>query len=427
MAIDRTFVAITPKRLAEIIMTARRRVVYAAPSLSMDVATALINARDRLSSEAVAVVVDVSEGVLRVGYGVADALAMLREKELPVRHADGLRISLIVADDEGFIFALSPLLVEENNQVDDRPNAVRASRGQIEQLVRAVLPPSAPLNNNEQLMPSATSVAVQRAEIGRVIAPPAQIEKIEEAINANPVENFDLKRVVNVFSTHFQFFEFQVVGASVEKRTVQLPKELLLSIRDKATRDRITAAFKMLSNRSQISGENVHKKAVEIRKRLIRHHPVYGGVVLKTSRAALDNEISTLEKLIEMHKKAVLAAFDKDVTKSIDELVKGFWRDIARNPPQELTDQGITKPTTEQAKDYLRRKLIDAFPKAQDLAGEMRVTTVIKDITWNTLNEKGFVDWLGKQWPERTDLNKPFEQYRAARERTEPQGIGIKQ
>jgi len=47
----------------------------------------------------------------------------------------------------------------------------------------------------------------------------------------------------------------------------------------------------------------------------------------------------------------------------------------------------------------------------------MRVTTVIKDITWNTLNDSGFVDWLRKQWPQRTDLRQPFEQYRAARER----------
>jgi hypothetical protein len=47
----------------------------------------------------------------------------------------------------------------------------------------------------------------------------------------------------------------------------------------------------------------------------------------------------------------------------------------------------------------------------------MRLTPVVKDITWSTLNEKGFVDWLRKQWPDRTDLRQPFEQYRAARER----------
>ena len=70
-----------------------------------------------------------------------------------------------------------------------------------------------------------------------------------------------------------------------------------------------------------------------------------------------------------------------------------------------------------RTKDYLRHKLLEAFPKAEALAGQMRVTTVIKDITWNTLNDSGFVDWLRKQWPQRTDLRQPFEQYRAARER----------
>jgi hypothetical protein len=108
---------------------------------------------------------------------------------------------------------------------------------------------------------------------------------------------------------------------------------------------------------------------------------------------------------------------DSDVGKSIDGLVQTFWRDIARNPPQELADQGVAKPTTEQAKSYLRYKLTEAFPRAQDLVAEMRVTTVVKDVTWNTLNEPGFVDWLRKQWPQRTDLKQPFEQYRATRER----------
>jgi hypothetical protein len=131
----------------------------------------------------------------------------------------------------------------------------------------------------------------------------------------------------------------------------------------------------------------------------------------------VDAKIATLKKLIETHRKAVLARFDQDAKKSIAELVQAFWRDIVRNPPSGLTDQGITEPTTEQAKEYLRRKLTDTFPNAHDLAEDMRVTRVVKDITWSTLNEKGFVEWLRKQWPERTDLGLPFEQYRAARER----------
>jgi hypothetical protein len=57
----------------------------------------------------------------------------------------------------------------------------------------------------------------------------------------------------------------------------------------------------------------------------------------------------------------------------------------------------------------------------------MRVTRVIKDVTWNTLNEPGFIDWLKEQFPLRKDLQQPFELYRAAREalKSNPRPTGI--
>jgi hypothetical protein len=328
MGVERIFVAMTPERLAKLIMGARRRVVYAAPSLSLSVASALINVHGSLGEEAVVIVIDADEAVLRLGYGVADALGLLREKKVTIRHAEGLRISFVVADDEGFIFVLPPLLVEESSSADDRPNAVRASRGQVEQLADAV--PRPPSSTSSPLL-APTMPAVRQPEIGRSVVSPAQIEKIEEAIKMNPVENFDLTRVVNVFSTYFQFFELEVAGTHIERRTVRLPKELLGSIRDQATRDRITAAFRMLSKESR-SGEAIHRQASEIRKRFIRHHPVYGGVILKSNRATLDAEVAKLKLSVETHSKAVLARLDRDVRKSISGLVQAFWRDVARNP-----------------------------------------------------------------------------------------------
>jgi hypothetical protein len=80
MGFERVFVAMTPERLAKRILGAQRRVVYAAPSLSPPVASALINAHGSLGAEAVAIVIDAREVVLRLGYGVADALGLLREK-----------------------------------------------------------------------------------------------------------------------------------------------------------------------------------------------------------------------------------------------------------------------------------------------------------------------------------------------------------
>lgn len=424
----KTFLTLPPERLGALIMGARRRVIYAAPSLSLDVSSALINVGERLGAGMVSVVLDVSEEVFRLGYGVIDALTMLREKNVAVRHAQGLRISFVVVDDEGFIFAIPPLLVDGGRKGDDHPNAVRASSDQIERLVNAVLPN--PTQNSLKADGSASASAaspcgsqealplLDRAEIGQKAATPTQIETIDLAIKANPVENFDLARVVNVFAAYIQFYEFDVRGTQIQNQSVQLPKSLIASVRDKATRDRITAAFKLVGNDSRVSGDVIREKATAIRKRFIRHHPTYGGIVLKSNRAMLEAEIAKLEKLIETHKETVRDRFDQDAKKSIEELVKAFWRDIARNPPQDLRDQiGDRKPITEEAKDYLRHILAAAFPKADEVAEGMRVSRVVKDVTWNTLNEPGFVDWLKRQFPLRKDLEQPFELYHAAREK----------
>jgi hypothetical protein len=408
-------------------MGARRRVIYAAPSLTLDVSSALINAAGRLGAGMVSVVLDVSEDVFRLGYGVIDALNLLHERNVAVRHAGGLRISFVVVDDDGFIFAIPPLLVDGGQTGDDHPNAICASSDQIERLVIAVLPP--PTQSSLQLDGPATAIAanpnagqdklpvLERADIGQKIASHLQIERIDRAIQANPVENFDLARVVNVFTAYIQFYEFEVRGTQIQNQSVQLPRSLIASVRDKATRDRITAAFKLVANDSRVSGDKIRQKAAAIRKRFIRHHPTYGGVILKSNRTALEAEIVELEKLIEIQKSMVLKRFGDDARKSIEELVKAFWRDIVRAPPQDLIDQlGATKPSTEEAKDYLRHILAAAFPKAEEMAEGMRVTRVVKDVTWSTLNEPGFIDWLKEKFPLRKDLQQPFELYHAARE-----------
>jgi hypothetical protein len=126
MVHHRTFISLSPERLASIIMGARRRVVYAAPSVSLEVSSALINASERLGDGNVAIVLDVSEDVFRLGYGVIDALNLLHERNISVRHSEGLRISLLVVDDEGFIFCLPALLVDAARR-GDRNNVLWAS------------------------------------------------------------------------------------------------------------------------------------------------------------------------------------------------------------------------------------------------------------------------------------------------------------
>jgi hypothetical protein len=99
-----------------------------------------------------------------------------------------------------------------------------------------------------------------QAEIGQKVAPYPQIEKIDRAIQANPVENFDLARVVNVFTAYIQFYEFEVRGNQIQNQSVQLPRSLIASVRDKATRDRITAAFSQSAQAPELRSQVIVRR-----------------------------------------------------------------------------------------------------------------------------------------------------------------------
>jgi hypothetical protein len=69
VAQHRTFLSLPADRLgAALIMGARRRVIYAAPSVSLEVSAALINVVNRPRAGMVSVVLDVSEDVFRLAH-----------------------------------------------------------------------------------------------------------------------------------------------------------------------------------------------------------------------------------------------------------------------------------------------------------------------------------------------------------------------
>lgn len=420
---DRTFLALGADRIGQCIMAARRRVIYAAPGASPAVAVALVNAHQRLGKDAIAVVLDVSETVCRLGYGEVDALAILREKDVPLRHNSGLRIAFLLADDDGFLFTMPPLLVEDSRPADDMPNAVRASREQIDRLVAAI-GLGASGGKPKRPTPSAVTASARSTagtaipEIGTQTARTQDIEAIETAIQANPVEPFDVSRIVQVFSAQIQFFELEIRGTQLKNQTVKLPKDLLTTIKDDETRSRINAAFKLVSADSAVSGEAIHQAGKKLRDEFTRHHPKYGAVVLKADRAELLKRLAALQQMVEDQANAVKARFSQEIEKSIKTLVAAFAPEIKRNPPQQMRKMiGPQKVTRQLAEEYLHHVLRDAFPDAETVADAMSIDHVFKDVTWSTLQEESFIKWLREVFPLRQEMKEPFELYSAARQK----------
>jgi hypothetical protein len=353
--------------IGDLVLKARRRVVLAAPGIEASVAAALVNAASSIGPANVQVILDVEEDNCRVGYGDVDGYSILVEQGMLVRRCPGLRICFVLSDDAGYVFGMPPAMVEASSKLSGCPNAVRATPQQIEALFSAVnLGDATPGEADQTTFPlSSRSTA---PEIGREVVSKADVQRIEENIRTNPVQDFDLGRVVRVFTTQLEFIELGVEGAELENHTIKLPPELLAVVRDKDTRERLTAAFKLVSEGSRLTGEKIRKAADGIRKRFIRTNSTYGGVMLKAKRADLECEIEKLRVLLEEHKQIVRERFAKEVYKSVKELVQAFWRAVQTSPPNDLVAQIATqKPTTEQAKAYLSEKLGRVFPDVKKL------------------------------------------------------------
>ena len=145
-----------------------------------------------------------------------------------------------------------------------------------------------------------------------------------------------------------------------------------------------------------------------------------GSVLARLMAVPPRERVKELEAELEKHKEAVRRQFARESEKSKKDLVQAFWRAVRTNPPSDLQAQMAgDKPTAEEAKEYLKYRLDRAFPDVDEVCDAMKVSFVTKDVTWDTLNDRTFVDWWQSQFPVNKELRKPFEEYRAAKQRTD--------
>src|SRR5438477_9760238 len=101
---SKTFSFINNDSLVEVISSAERYVIFAAPSISYSVAEAIVQRCHNKSDLRSRIVLDVDSDPMRLGFGEVDALTTLHHNGIEVRHAPGLRIGVVVVDDNAWVF-----------------------------------------------------------------------------------------------------------------------------------------------------------------------------------------------------------------------------------------------------------------------------------------------------------------------------------
>lgn len=231
--------------LVAMIHDARRRLVILAPGFSKPVAEAIVDAWKRLGPDVVSVIADVDAEVYRLGYGDFDALKRLEEVaasfNTTLNRQPGIRIGLVIADDETLVYSPTPLLIETGPKSPQTPNAIRLG--------------TPPVSLSKDLGQGPNGVRDQKVGLDK--AEKSKIEDVGTRLAENPPQEFDVARTVRVFNTYFEFVEFHLKDVAIHKKKVTLPKHIARLTGDSQLDDIISPTMELIRQDRSISGKSL--------------------------------------------------------------------------------------------------------------------------------------------------------------------------
>ena len=208
MMADQAITIANDDTLSAFVRQAQRRVLVLAPAVSSRLAAAITETWVRLGASAVSVVLDVEPEVYRLGYGEYEALAHLESVAArlgtTLNRQPGIRIGLVISDEDTIVFSPTPLLIEAGPTRQDNPNAIRLGK------------PPASMERDVGQGPN----GIRDQVVGLDKAEKANIQRVQESLAQNPPQKFDVSRRVRVFNAAFEFVDFELSGTFIDRKTV---------------------------------------------------------------------------------------------------------------------------------------------------------------------------------------------------------------
>jgi hypothetical protein len=361
------------------------------------------------------IVLDADEETCRLGYCDAPSLEILSaaatKRGIAIRRQPGLRIGLLMADDEVLIWAPTPLMFEA-------PRGAKEPNGLI-------LTPQT-LKILPEVLGIDPEASTDKADIGTAILEPDEVANVVATIKAAPPAPFDLSRLCLVFSTKFQFIETTLRGAELTKREMRLDNLIINSDALEELRPLLhttiqpfnTDADKSINVPLLIDGEQVYRKTgeavvkpttqAEMRKywtdlldRHVINLPGYGKIIRHTDKAKFEVGKNAFESVLKFWVKG----FQDLVKDNHDHRVEQVVSLIENRMQQANEKQRLARDAIE----ILVRNGLDNLRVI-----EPSVQVVYKNITVESTRDKEFSDVLLKAIP-KEDPEGWYQLFNAAR------------
>lgn len=387
--------------ISSMIASASRRVVVLAPAVSTKIAESIAAKWVQLGGDAVSVVLDVDPEVYRLGYGEFRALEMLEAAAAiagtTLNRQPGIRVGLVIVDDETLVYSPTPLLIEAGPKRPETPNAIRIG--------------APPPNIMRELGNGPNGVRDQ--QIGLDKADKSAIQTVDAQLKKNPPQKFDVSRSVRVFNAAFEFVDLELLGTFIDRKTVSIPKHLS-GIKDSKTREQLRTSYTILPPGHKLSGDHLQKDRKLIDKKFLRTITGYGIVVLRSQKAAFEAEVEQLRKDVAEFADKIREELQNAMDKQLESLVKALLPTVKRTPPQDWIKSDGKKPNAETVEQFLNDDLRKAFGTAETLIKEMKVKLIFKGVTFELLSDVKFREAAREALPELKELHDEFNAAKAS-------------
>lgn len=412
MTDGRVFGSLTSGRIAAIVRRAQRRALVCAPAVRRETAEACCEVASRLGGAAVRVVLDCDDEVFRLGYGDVEAVQLLKESGVDVRQCSGLRVGLLVVDDQAWAFTPTALYVQPEVHSDETPNAVELAADAADRLALSISPAVADVAAD--LPPEDRP----EPEIGQTPLEHATVKSVADALKVAPPIPFDVARQVRVFQPYIQYVEISLRGCAIQRHRVTIPRTMQGLGAAKDIENRLRTTFELIEKSSDLSSKPLEDELEQLRKDFTR--PLgkpWGRVLLRSVRPVFDKRIVEFRKKLDEHRSKVESELEAKLNASRQQVVEYYLPAVKAHPPDCLLGQLLAPtPTEDQMRAWLDGELERVFPRPDQLLSTMVLDVQFRDVTYETLNEEGFAAALEKAYPH-VNWDKPFDEFHAAKER----------
>jgi hypothetical protein len=451
--------SITPTTLAHEISKANDRIYYSGAGIDTEVSEALINSKQKNPSVDIIVVIDCTAHARRLGYGNQESIKRLQSSNISVFQQQGVRLSFCLADQRGWVFSFPPQLIEGLEQHDGF-NCIELDAQQIKPLVEQLSILTKPdfTPDNEALIstcrkeqsdvnqlkqselfpwqqiktisnsarddqPFLESISDTNSHLKPFVFATKvkkltgdEVKKIDQELEQNPPQRFDVSQQVQVFNSRVEFVEVELIGGYIDRHVFKFPDEIKKLISDDAeAQKRLSASYKLIDSTSKISSKTISSDVDSLRRKFLKPVGKLGRVILRAQKENFQKELTTLRNKIENYKKELEVNLKKELEKSKKSLITALIDRVKANPPDELKFGIETKNVTKaQAHDYLDKLLDKYMPKPEQLLGAIELKCHFKAVTYEMLSDEEFQKQLKFQFPH-VQWVVPMEEYTAAK------------